>query len=77
MRNGTKVQIVENLEEVYQMRGWNYIPDAHNLILGKEAIITSVEPKYSNDYIMSVEFTDGKTEYSGTLPVQGVKVIEY
>lgn len=77
MRNGTKIEIVNNLEEVYKMRGWSYIPEIHNKILGKEAIITNVESKYSQDYIMSVQFTDGETEYNGTLPVQGVKIIEY
>ena len=76
MRNGTKIRIVDNLKEVYDSRGWQYIPKAHDKILGKEAIITNIEPKYSQDYIMSVEFEDKEITYSGTLPIEGVEVLE-
>jgi hypothetical protein len=75
MKNGTRIQVKENLAQVYARRGWKYFPEDHDLILGQKATITSIEDKYAHDYIMSVKFDNEHIEYYGTLPVQGVIVI--
>ena len=77
MRNGTEILILDNIEEVYKNRGWEYIPHAHDHLKGKEAIITNIEPKYSHDYIMTIELKEENSCYHGTLPVECVKVLQY
>jgi len=66
---GDTVEISENLKEIYSARGWNYIPESHDKIVGKTGIVSSIEDKYCYDYCY-VKFKG--VEYLGTLPVQAL-----
>ena len=69
LHEGDTVEISENLKSIYEARGWNYIPDVHDKIIGKKGTISSIEDKYCYDYCY-VAFEG--IDYSGTLPVQAL-----
>ena len=72
LANGVRFKVAENLSEIYDDRGWCYYPEIHDVILGKEGTITSIEPKYLDGYC---NVTIDGTTYTGTLPVEGLEDI--
>ena len=66
---GDKVEISENLKEIYEARGWTYYPDIHDKLVSKTGTVSNIEDKYCYDYCYVV--FDG-IDFNGTLPIQSL-----
>jgi len=71
--NGDKVKVSEDLEGIYQARGWEYNKSVHDQLIGMEGQVVSIEDKYCFDYCF-VEFEH--FSYNGTLPIQALLKVE-